>query len=86
MNLIKVEPLTTEFLESINFSWHTDYDDDTPYLVDELIEVSEIEAEAYAQAANELYDMYVEAGDYVINNDLFHELNIPFNLVEMIKA
>lgn len=86
MNLIKVEPLTTEFLESINFSWHTDYDDDTPYLVDELIEVSEIEAEAYAQAANELYDMYVEAGDYVIDNDLFHELNIPFNLVEMIKA
>ncbi|MCH9814488.1 MAG: glutathionylspermidine synthase family protein [Epsilonproteobacteria bacterium] len=86
MRLQKVEPLTVEFLESINFSWHTDYDDDTPYLVDALIEVSELEAEAYAEAANELYDMYVEAGDYVVDNDLFHELNIPFNLVEMIKA
>jgi glutathionylspermidine synthase len=85
MNLIKVEPLSVEFLKSINFSWHTDEDDDTPYLVDELIEVSEIEANAYADAANELYDMYVEAGDYVIENDLLHDINIPFNLVEIIK-
>ena len=85
MNLIKVEPLSVEFLKSINFSWHTDEDDDTPYLVDELIEVSEVEAEAYADAANELYDMFVEAGDYVIENDLLHDINIPFNLVEIIK-
>jgi glutathionylspermidine synthase len=85
MNLIKVEPLSVEFLKSIDFSWHTDEDDDTPYLVDELIEVSEMEAEAYAEAANELYDMYVEAGDYVIENDLLHDINIPFNLVEIIK-
>ncbi len=85
MNLKKVEPLSVEFLKSINFSWHTDEDDDTPYLVDELIEVSEVEAEAFAEAANELYDMYVEAGDYVIDNDLLHDINIPFNLVEIIK-
>ncbi|HIP02062.1 MAG TPA: glutathionylspermidine synthase family protein [Campylobacterales bacterium] len=85
MKLQKVEPLSVEFLKSIDFSWHTDEDDDTPYLVDELIEVSEEEAEAYAEAANELYDMYVEAGDYVIENDLLHDINIPFNLVEIIK-
>ena len=85
MHLKKVEPLSVEFLKSINFSWHTDEDDDTPYLVDELIEVSEVEAEAFAEAANELYDMYVEAGDYVIENDLLHDINIPFNLVEIIK-
>ncbi len=86
MHLLKVKPLTTEFLESINFSWHTDYDDNTPYLVDKLVEVEEMQAKAYAVAANELYDMFVEAGDYVIDNDLFHELNIPFNLVDIIKA
>ncbi len=85
MKLQKVEPLSVEFLQSIDFSWHTDEDDNTPYLVDELIEVSEIEAETYAEAANELYDMYVEAGDYVIDNDLLHDINIPFNLVEIIK-
>ena len=86
MHLLNVKPLTTEFLESINFSWHTDYDDNTPYLVDKLVEVEEMQAKAYAVAANELYDMFVEAGDYVIDNDLFHELNIPFNLVDIIKA
>jgi len=85
MTLKKIEPLTVEFLESINFSWHTDCDDDTPYLVDELIEVNEIEARAYADASNELYDMFIEAGDYVIENDLLHDINIPFNLVEVIK-
>ena len=39
----------------------------------------------YYDAVNELYDMFVEAGQYVIDNNLFHELNIPFNLVEVIK-
>ncbi len=85
MKLQKIEPLTKEFLESINFSWHTDYDDNTPYIVDELIEVSESEARAYGDAADELYDMFIEAGDYVIENDLLHDINIPFNLVEIIK-
>jgi len=86
MNLLKVKPLSTEFLKSINFSWHTDFDDNTPYLIDKLVEVEEIEAKTYARAADELYDMFVEAGDYVIDNNLFHELNIPFNLVDIIKA
>ena len=30
--------------------------------------------------------MYVAAAKYVIDNDLFHELGIPFNLVNIIKA
>lgn len=47
--------------------------------------VSNDEVEAYYAAANELYDMFAEAGQYVIDNNLFHELNIPFNLVELIK-
>ena len=85
MKLLPVKPLSTEFLESIGFSWHTDYDDNTPYLVDRLVEVEEQEAHAYADAANELYDMYVEAGDYVIDNDLLAEINIPYNLFDIVK-
>ncbi len=84
VKLKKVEPLTDEYLESIGFYWHTD-EDNSSYIADELVVVSEDEAEAYYEAANELYDMFVEAGDYVIENDLFHEINIPFNLVENIK-
>ncbi|WP_419773656.1 glutathionylspermidine synthase family protein [Halarcobacter sp.] len=84
MKLQKLEPLTSEYLESIGFVWHTD-EDNTSYIANEIVEISEEEATAYYEATNELYDMFCEAGEYVIENDLFHELNIPFNLVEMIK-
>jgi len=84
LHVEKVKPLTSEFLESIGFYWHTD-EDKTPYVADELVKVTQDEADAYYKATNELYDMFVEAGEHVIENDLFHELNIPFNLVDMIK-
>ena len=80
----KIKPLSKDFLESIGFYWHTD-SDETSYVADELVLVSNDEVEAYYEAANTLYDMFAEAGQYVIDNDLFHELNIPFNLVELIK-
>ncbi|AXX92548.1 glutathionylspermidine synthase [Malaciobacter molluscorum LMG 25693] len=84
MNLRKLKPLTNEYLDSIGFVWHTD-EDQTSYIANEVIEITEEEANAYYEAANELYDMFCEAGDYVIENNLFHELNIPFNLVDIIK-
>jgi len=84
MNLKKLEPLTNEYLESIGFTWHTDTDESS-YVSNEIVSVSEAEAEAYYEATNELYDMFCEAGQHVIDNNLFHELDIPFNLIEMIK-
>ena len=84
MNLQKLKPLTDEYLESIGFVWHTD-SDNSSYVSDEIVVISEDEANAFYEATNELYDMFAEAGQYVIDNDLFHEINIPFNLVEMIK-
>ncbi len=84
MKLQKVKPLTKEFLESVDFSWHT-HPNNEAFLKDEIVIITESEATAYYDAANELYDMFVEAAEYVIENNLFHELNIPFNLVELIK-
>jgi len=84
MKLKKINPLTNKYLESIGFTWHTDTDK-TSYISDEIVSISENEAEAYYEATNELYDMFCEAGEYVIENNLFHELDIPFNLVEIIK-
>ncbi len=82
--LRKLEPLTPEFLESIGFYWHTD-SDKTPYVCDEAVVITEDEAEAYYEAVNTLYAMFVEAGEYVIENELFHEIGIPFNLVDAVK-
>lgn len=84
MKLKKVQALNKEYLEKIGLEWHTDAND-TAYISDELVVVSSEEAEAYYEACNELYDMYVEAAQYIIDNDLFHEVGIPFNLVELVK-
>ncbi len=84
MKLKTLQPLTKNYLESIGFSWHTDLDN-TSYIADRFVVLNENEAEAFYEATNELYDMFVEAGQYVIDNELFHELDIPFNLVNIIK-
>ncbi len=75
MKLQKLTPLTDEYLESIGFVWHTD-EDNSSYVADEIVEITEEEANAFYEATNELYDMFCEAGEYVIENNLFHELNI----------
>ena len=84
VSLQTVTPLSDADLDKIGFTWHTD-SDGSKYVADELVEVSHEEAEAYYTAGNELYDMYVEAAEYVIENDLFFELGIPFNLIDTIK-
>jgi glutathionylspermidine synthase len=84
LTLQKTTALDTDYLESLGFVWHTD-SDETSYISDELVVISEAEAEAYYEATNELYDMYVEAAEHVVENDLFHEIGIPFNLVDIIK-
>ncbi len=84
VTLQKLNPLDDSTLEELGFSWHTD-SDGSKYVSDELVEISSQEAEAYYSATNEIYDMYVEAAEYVIENDLFFDLGIPFNLIDVIK-
>ncbi|MBK1963927.1 glutathionylspermidine synthase family protein [Campylobacter novaezeelandiae] len=84
MKLLKVEKLKKDYLESIGFSWHTD-SDGSDYISDELVCVNSNEANAYYEAANELYDMFIAVAQNVIDNDRFDELAIPFNLRDIIK-
>ena len=84
MNLTKVSPLRQDYLEQMGFSWHTDKDGSS-YIADELVSVKAREANAYYEAVNELYDMFVNAAQNVIDNNRFAELGIPFSLVDAIK-
>lgn len=79
-----VKPVSNELMEEVGMTWHTDVDG-TAYLVNELVHVTEAEAEAYYEATNTLYDMFIEAAQHVIDNELFFELDIPFNLIPQIK-
>ncbi|MDD2790007.1 MAG: glutathionylspermidine synthase family protein [Sulfurimonas sp.] len=80
----KVKPLDDATLEELGFAWHTD-SDGSKYISDELVTISSQQAEDYYEAVNEIYDMYVQAAEHVISNDLYFELGIPFNLVDAIK-
>ena len=84
MDFLTLEKLEKNYLESIGFSWHTD-EDGSDYLDNRFICVSKNEANAYYEAANELYDMFIAAAQNVIDNDRFDELGIPFNLIDAIK-
>ncbi|MGX5857911.1 glutathionylspermidine synthase family protein [Dyadobacter jiangsuensis] len=59
--------------------------DTAPYVVNDMVIVAEQQAESYYEAAGTLYDMLIEAGQYAIDNNLFREMGIPENLVELIK-
>jgi glutathionylspermidine synthase len=84
VSLQPVRPLDDNTLEKLGFTWHTDADG-SKYVADALVQVTSEEADTYYRAANEIYEMYIEAAEYVIEKDLFFELGIPFNLAEAIR-
>jgi glutathionylspermidine synthase len=55
------------------------------YIQGDIIKVNQNEVDAYYNAANDLYDMFVMAGQHVIDNNLFDELGIDKRLVPIIK-
>ncbi|MBO0938123.1 glutathionylspermidine synthase family protein [Fibrella sp. HMF5335] len=59
--------------------------DTLPYLTNEVVVVTPTEADAYAEAANTLFEMLVEAGQHVIDNNRFAELGIPENLIDLVR-
>ncbi len=84
IELRQVKEIDKKYLESLGFFWHTD-SDNSNYISDEIIAISEQEALSFENAANELYDMFIKAGQYIIDNNLFHDIGIPFNLINTIK-
>ncbi|MCF6339830.1 MAG: glutathionylspermidine synthase family protein [Sulfurimonas sp.] len=84
IKLQKINPLEDKTLDELGFTWHTDVDG-SKYVSDELVQITQNEAEAYYKAGNEIYNMYVEAAEHVIENDLFFDIGIPFNLIDAIK-
>jgi glutathionylspermidine synthase len=78
-------PITPDLqLKNLNWNWMLG-EDTMKYISNEVVEVREYEAEKYYEATNELYEMFVEAGEYVIAHDLLDELEIPFSLHQIIK-
>ncbi len=81
---IKINPLNDDQLDEAYLSWYKE--DNESFIADELVIVKEEEAKAYYEAGNTIYDMYIEAGDYIIENNLLDEVGIPFNLQDLVKS
>ena len=56
-----------------------------PYITDEMVIISEKEAENYYEAGNQLYEMFIQTAQYIIDNERFAELGIPENLIDLVK-
>jgi glutathionylspermidine synthase len=85
--MIKLQKLVNspeKHLQKLQWNWMLGTDTLT-YLTHEIVKISKNEAENYYQAVNELYEMFIQAGQYVIDNELFSELDIPKNLIDIIK-
>lgn len=57
----------------------------TDYLTKELVVVSEQERDAFYQAGNRLYDLFVQAGTHVVQHNLLDKIGIPRNLHELVR-
>lgn len=69
-----------------NLGWDWMLGQDTlPYLTNEVVVLTVAEVDAYEETANDLFDMFVAAGQAVIDQNRFAELGIPDSLVELIK-
>ncbi|GAB3907273.1 glutathionylspermidine synthase family protein [Larkinella knui] len=85
--MIQTRPLPVspdQQLRNIGWNWMLGTDT-LAYLTNEVVVVKPAEADAYYEAANQLFDMLVEAGQHVIDTNRFSELGIPANLVDLIK-
>jgi glutathionylspermidine synthase len=82
---LKTLPVSPELqLKNLNWNWMLGTDT-MKYISNEVVHVKEYEAEKYYEAANELYDMLIKAGQYVLDNNLLDELDIPASLHDIIR-
>jgi glutathionylspermidine synthase len=85
--MIKLKTLAItpeEQLRRLGWEWMLGVDT-LSYITREVVLVRKEEAEAYARAAEQLYEMFVDAGQHVLENNLFSQLDIPENLIELIR-
>jgi glutathionylspermidine synthase len=78
---LSIKPDT--FLKNSGWDWtNTDI---SPYISDELVQVSENEADKYYQAGVELYELFIKAAEFIIKNKKYDLLDIPKGLIPLIE-
>ena len=81
--LIDIKPISPRTMRKLGLKYFTEPGMD--YIINELIGIQPNEIQAYKNAANQLYEMYQNAAQYVIDNNLWETAGIPENAIEIIK-
>jgi len=55
------------------------------YLSTDMVQIDAAQQDTYAEAANTLYDIMVQTGEYILQKNLLRELGIPANMHELIR-
>lgn len=84
MKILPIKPIPESLFQKIGFYWYQT-PETPPYIADELVVISSEEGDAYYRAAAELYDLFIEAAQHVIDHRLYDQLDIPPTLIEMIE-
>ena len=84
MNFKKLNISPNLALQNAGWDWMLG-ENTSPYITNEMVIISEKEAENYYEAGNQLYEMFIEAAQYVIDNERFADLHIPENLIDLVK-
>jgi glutathionylspermidine synthase len=79
--LLSFEP--NAFLQNSGWTWTNN--DLAPYISNELIQVTEAEADNYYKAADTLYEMYIKAAEWVIRTKNYDQLGIPKNIIPLVE-
>jgi glutathionylspermidine synthase len=84
VNKIQISKLPKGFFKDLAWDYYIS-DEAANYLSTEMVVISQQEQDGYYEAANKLYDMFVAAGQHVIDKKLWNDLAIPLNLQEIIE-
>jgi glutathionylspermidine synthase len=84
MKLSHHDRLPDNFFKTLNADWAISAEIGD-YIQGDVVTISQTEANDYGKAADELYEMFIAAGDHILENDLFSEMGINENLKEMIE-
>lgn len=84
MKVTQHEKLKDEFFKTLNAEWAIS-PEIGDYIQGDVVTISQDEANAYYEATNTLYDMFVEAGDHILDNHMLKEMGINPNLEELIR-
>ncbi|MBF0553177.1 MAG: glutathionylspermidine synthase family protein [Nitrospirae bacterium] len=84
MKIIKINPIHEGIYNEIGYTWYQT-PGAAPSIADELVCITEAEGDNYYKAAEELYDMFIHAAEFAIENRLYHLLDIDESLAPMIE-